>query len=155
MGHPPQGHVEDNGEGQENHGGATANLGNSHEGLHGGLVQDRPLWATPPNRTHQLEVRPTDPQRPWPLPGSPLPGQECGPLQKCWVCVWRGGDCYQQQGKEGQMVTAADSCLGSRLCGTALGRPVSCGPWRGGERTIGEGREGRRKRRGQRGGEGP
>lgn len=38
---------------------------------------------------HQLAARPTYPQRPWPLPGSPLPGQESGPLQTCWG--WGGG----------------------------------------------------------------
>lgn len=46
-GHPPQGSVEDNGEGQEDHGDSTASLGNACESLHGDLVQDRPLWATP------------------------------------------------------------------------------------------------------------
>lgn len=45
--HPPQGSVEDNGEGQEDHGGSTASLGNACESPHGDLVQDRPLWATP------------------------------------------------------------------------------------------------------------
>lgn len=48
--HPPQGGVEDNREGQEDHGGSTAGLRNAREGLRGVLVQDRPLWAnrTPP-----------------------------------------------------------------------------------------------------------
>lgn len=85
MGHPPQGSIEDNGEGQKNHGGSTANLGNPCEGLHGDLVQDRPLWANPQPGPHQLEARPTYPQRTWLLPGSPPSlGQEPGHLQNCW-----------------------------------------------------------------------
>lgn len=45
-GHPPQGNVENNGEGQEDHGDSTACLGDAGEGLHGGPVQDGPLWMT-------------------------------------------------------------------------------------------------------------
>lgn len=60
--HPPQGGVEDNREGQEDHGGSTAGLRNAREGLRGVLVQDRPLWANripPPPKPgpHQLEAR--------------------------------------------------------------------------------------------------
>lgn len=49
-GDPPQESIEDNGEGQEDHGGSTASLGNVCEGLYGDLVQDRPLWMIPANK---------------------------------------------------------------------------------------------------------
>lgn len=72
---------------------------------------------SPQTGPRQLEARP------WPLPGTVLPGT--------WLWAppellgsGRAG-CYQQQSKEGQVVTAADSPLGSDLCGAALGRPVS------------------------------
>lgn len=76
-GDPPQGNVEDNGEGQEDHGGSTPSLGNACEGLHGGLVQGRSLWATqPPKR---------DPSVGGPGPRTPkgLPGQESELPQNC------------------------------------------------------------------------
>lgn len=80
--HPPQGSVEDNSEGQEDHRGSTACLGNANEVLHRSLVQDRPLWATPrESEPHQVEVRPHTSQRPWPLPGS------LGACRMAWIRV--------------------------------------------------------------------
>lgn len=74
--HPPQGSVEDNREGQEDHGGSTAGLRNAREGLRGVLVQDRPLWANriPPANQDPISWR----------PGSPLCGQKSGHFQNCW-----------------------------------------------------------------------
>lgn len=74
--HPPEGGVEDHREGQEDHGGSTAGLGDACEGLRGDLVQDRPLWA---NRTPSPNQDPIS----WRL-GSPLWGQKSGHLQNCW-----------------------------------------------------------------------
>lgn len=91
-------------------------------------------------------------------PGPPTP-QDHGPSQDRRLgpsgsAGLGAGGCYQQQGKEGQVVAAADGGLGSGLRGAARGRPVSCWAWRGRGRIRGEGREGRGKRGDQRAGEG-
>lgn len=125
QGDPPQDNVEDDGEGQEDHGRSTASLGNVYEGPHGGLIQDWPLWVIPPNE-NPINWRP-GPHTPkaWPLPTATLfPGP--GALAFLELLGWSGrGHYYQQQGEEGQVVTAADSPADSDLCGAALGRPVS------------------------------
>lgn len=89
QGHPPQNHVENNGEGQEDHGDSTACLGDASEGLHGGLVQDGPLddkdnisWRAGPCTLKALD-----------LSGSPSLGRTTGGQSAV--------GCYQQQGEEG------------------------------------------------------
>ena len=71
-GDPPQDSLEDDGEGQEDHGGSTASLGNVYEGLHGGLIQGRPLWVIPPNENPiNRRLGPHIPKA-WPLPAATL-----------------------------------------------------------------------------------
>lgn len=120
-GDSPQDSIEDDGEGQEDHGGSTASLGNVYEGLHRGLIQDRPLWVVPPNK-NPINWRP-GPHTPkaWPCPQPPLyPGQEPRHFWNCW------------DGRGGALLPAA----GRRRSGGHSGRP-SCGlrplwssPWK-------------------------
>lgn len=114
MGRLPQGSVEDNGEGQKRHGGSAAHLGNSCEGLHGDLVQDWPLWATPPTRTPSVGGQAHLPAKTLAPARKALPGTGVWAPPEQLGSGWVG--CYQQQGKEGQVVTAADSALDSELC---------------------------------------
>lgn len=96
----------------------------------------------PPNRA-SVEASPMHPTE-QASARQPLPwGRSLGPsrtVESVWV------SCYHQQGKEGQVVTAADSPCGSELRGAALGRPISCRSWRGGEGTVREGRESMERR---------
>lgn len=115
-GDPPQESVDDNGEGQEYHGGSAASLGNACEGLYGDLVQDRPLWTIP-----QIRILPVRDQARQPPPWA-------GSLGTSRIARMAGGGGarhYQQQGEEGQVVTAADGPIDADVCGTALGSPVS------------------------------
>lgn len=63
----------------------------------------------------------------WPPPTAiPIPDTRARSLGISGIAGMVGeGHCYQQQGEEGQVVTAADRPADSDLCGAALGRPVS------------------------------